>query len=71
MTKKLIEYTAHREQSLPMRIFKSDKPRFEELQKRLTMANGGIPFSQAQVMQYLLDMANAIEKFVNQEPPES
>lgn len=58
MTKRsLTDYSKQREKSIPLRIFKSSKLRFDALQKRLTMATGGTPLSQAQVMEYLLDLA--------------
>jgi len=70
MTNKTLEqYAAHREQSLTVRCFKSDKPRFDELQRRLVIASGGYAFSQGQVLNYLLDMADGIEAFVTQIPP--
>lgn len=56
MIKQLAEYVRQRGNSVSLRIFKSSKPRFNNLQKRLTVNNNGTPFSQAQVMEYLLDI---------------
>lgn len=68
--KKLADYAAHREPSDPIRVFKSDHPRFNELKRMLTVQAGGRPFSNSQVIRYLLDFHEAALRFVNQEPLE-
>lgn len=63
--KTILDYALRRESSLPVRIFQSDKSRFDELQKRLTVASGGLPFSQGQVINFLLDQVERLEKFID------
>ena len=57
MIKQLTEYVARKGSSVSLRIFAVSKPRFNSLQKQLTIESGGSPLSQAQVMEYLLDLA--------------
>lgn len=68
MPKSLHDYIQQRGPSLPLRIFKEDKPRFDELTRRLVLASGGYQFSQAQVVKFLLDM---VEEFDIQHPAAS
>lgn len=63
--KTLRDYTLQRGPSLPLRIFKEDKARFDDLQKRIVVAMGGIPISQAQVVKLLLDTAENVESILN------
>lgn len=65
--KELKDYAMQRGPSLPLRVFAEDKPRFDDLQRRMTVASGGIPFSQAQVIRYLLDLAEGMERLIGQE----
>lgn len=59
--KPLKDYIPQRGPSLPLRIFEEDKPRFDELKRRLVLASGGYQFSQAQVMKIMLDLADEAE----------
>ena len=69
MKQTLSDYTLEREESTPLRIFKSDKARFDELQRRLVIASGGYQFSQGQVMRWLLDLVEGTEAFLEQRKP--
>ena len=60
--RELQDYLTHREPSVPVRIFETDKERFDALQQRLTVAAHGQPFSQGQVLRYLLDLAEGMEE---------
>lgn len=62
MIKQLTEYVTRRGASVSLRIYKTSKPRFNNLQQWLTMKNGGKPVSQAQVLDYLLDVEGVAMK---------
>lgn len=67
--KRLSDYPTLTGPTQPLRIFKSDKARFGLLQARLAVATDGQSWSQAQVLAWLLDMAEGLERFQKQEPP--
>lgn len=67
--KQLSDYTLKREESTPLRVFNSDKKRFDELKRRLVLASEGLRFSQGQVMNWLLDLAEETEAFLEQRRP--